>query len=275
MAMREEDFQAFADFEKSSWVRLTEHYDSTAGRITRQAANSALDAVKVHPGTSLLDVATGPGYVAAEAAKRGATSVGIDFSSDMVDVARKQFPGIRIEVGDAQELEFANDSFDSVICAFGLLHLPRPGLALAEAYRVLRPGGRYAFTVWCSAEKTNLFGLIGEVIQRYSEPSQAPSMLPSMFMLTDSWVSSALMDAAGFKEVNIVEVPCCFDPTTPEEIIDFLRKGTMRPAEAFNRLTPARQQEAEKALKEDAARVMANSDGKIACPAMLITGTKV
>ena len=207
MAMRKEDFQAFAEFERTSWGRLTEHYDSLIGRVSRQAASAALDAVNICSGTTLLDVATGPGYVAAEAARRGANAVGIDFSNDMVDVARRQFPGIRFDVGDAQDLEFADGSFDSVVCSFGVLHLPRPGLALTEVHRVLRRGGRYAFTVWCSPEKTSLFGLIGDIIQQYSEPSQTSSNLPGMFMLSDPWVSSALMDAAGFKDVSIVEVP--------------------------------------------------------------------
>lgn len=274
MVIREEDFETFAEFEKTSWLRLTEHYDSLIGRISRQAASAALDAVNISSGTLLLDVATGPGYVAAEAAARGANPVGIDFSSDMIDVARRQFPGIRFDVGDAQCLGFADGSFDSVVCSFGLLHLPRPGLALTEAHRVLRRGGRYAFTVWASPEKASLFGLIGEIIQQYSEPSQATSNLPGMFMLSDPWVSSALMDAAGFKEVSIVEVPSYFEPTSPEEVVVFLHKSTVRPAEAFNRLPQARQSEAENALKDGAARVMAESDGKIACPALLITGTK-
>lgn len=150
MALLEEDFQAFAEFEKTSWARLTEHYDSLAGRITRQAATAGLEAIGVGSGMALLDVACGPGYVAAEAQARGANALGIDFSSDMVDVARRQFPAVRFDVGNAQELEFADNSFDCAICLFGLLHFPRPGLALTEAYRVLRGGGRYAFTVWCS-----------------------------------------------------------------------------------------------------------------------------
>lgn len=274
MAMRKEDFQAFAEFERTSWGRLTEHYDSLIGRVSRQAASAALDAVNICSGTTLLDVATGPGYVAAEAARRGANAVGIDFSNDMVDVARRQFPGIRFDVGDAQDLEFADGSFDSVVCSFGVLHLPRPGLALTEVHRVLRRGGRYAFTVWCSPKKTSLFGFIGDIIQQYSEPSQASSNLPGMFMLSDPWVSSALMDAAGFKDVSIVEVPCYFNPTSPGEVVEFLHKSTVRPAEAFNRLPAARQSEAENALKENASQMMAESDGKIACPALLITGTK-
>jgi ubiquinone/menaquinone biosynthesis C-methylase UbiE len=274
MTIREEDIQSFADFEKTSWIRLTEHYDSIAGRITRQAANAALDAVDVHPGASLLDVATGPGYVAAEVARRGATAVGIDFSPDMVEVARRQFPGIRIEVGDAQALEFPEGSFDGVICAFGLLHLPRPGLALTEAHRVLRRGGRYAFTVWRNAEEANLFGLIGGVVQKYFEPSRASAKVPSMFMLGDPWVSSALMDAAGFRDVKIVEIPCHFEPSSPAEMVDFLRKYTVRSADVFNQLAPARQKQVEVALTEEAARIMATNEGKIPCPALLVSGAK-
>ena len=272
MVVRDEDFQAFSEFEKNTWARLTEHYVSLSGRITQQASTVALDAIGVGSGMMLLDVACGPGYVAAEATKRGAKSIGIDFSADMVDVAREQFPDIRFEVGDAQQLAFTDKSFDSIICSFGLLHLPRPGLALREASRVLRSGGRYAFTVWSIPQQTDFFGIIGQVIQTYSEPTQTTSNLPGMFMLSDPWVSSALMDSAGFQDVTIAQIPIYFEPTSTADVIEFLYKSTMRPAEAFKQMAPGRRSEAENALRDGAKKAMASGGGRIACPALLVTG---
>ena len=157
MLVGENEIHAFTDFETSSWLKLTECYDAFAGRITYQAAGAALKAVSAGPGVSLLDVATGPGYVAATAARVGADPIGIDFSAEMVEVAKRIAPGIKFEVGNAESLQFADATFDGVVCAFGMLHFPRPGRAMAEAYRVLRQGGRYAFSVWMPPTKDNLF----------------------------------------------------------------------------------------------------------------------
>ena len=147
-------------------------------------------------------------------------------------------------------------------------------MALREANRVLRTGGRYAFTVWSVPAQTDLFGIIGQVIQTYSEPSQTTSNLPGMFMLSDPWVSSALMDAAGFKDVTIDQFQIYFEPSSTDDVIEFLYKSTMRPAEAFNQMTPERRLEAEQALRDGAEKAMANGSGRIACPALLVTGAR-
>ena len=156
MTISERDYRAFVDFEKDAWVKLFPHYDSLAGEMTRQAVDPVLHAVDLRPGSKLLDVASGIGYVGAEAQRRGADALGVDFSSDMIDIARQQCPEFRIELGDAENLRYSDASFDSVVCAFGMLHFPRPGKALAEAHRVLRPGGRHAFTVWCGPASISL-----------------------------------------------------------------------------------------------------------------------
>src|SRR5207248_2595421 len=115
-----------------------------------------LDAARVAKGARVLDVACGPGYAAAAAAARGAIATGVDFSSEMVEEARGRFSGIEFLEGDAEQLAFSNSTFDAVVLNFGMLHLARPEQALAEAYRLLRPGGRVAFTVWEDRKSTRL-----------------------------------------------------------------------------------------------------------------------
>src|SRR5262249_56363460 len=108
----------------------------------------------------VLDVATGPGYVAAAAVRRGASVVAVDFSEAMLAEARRHHPAIDFRSGDAEALPFPDASFDAVVMSFGLLHLARPDQALAEAHRVLRPRGRLAFTVWDRPEQAAPFGLV-------------------------------------------------------------------------------------------------------------------
>ena len=83
---------AFHDFEQTGWERAAEFYGDAFGALTVQAAEALLDAVGTGPGTRLLDVATGPGFVAAAAAARGAEVTGLDFAGAMVREARRRQP---------------------------------------------------------------------------------------------------------------------------------------------------------------------------------------
>src|SRR2546428_11968017 len=97
---------------------------------------------------SILDVGCGPGYVSAAAAERGAMPIGLDFSEEMIAIAKKKFPTIEFRQGDAQNLPFPDASVDRVVASFALLHLANPERAMTEAARVLKPGGRFGFTTW-------------------------------------------------------------------------------------------------------------------------------
>src|SRR5262249_53735440 len=149
------------------WQVAAEHYSRTFGTLTVQATEPILDAVRTAPGTRLLDVASGPGYVAAAAARRGATVIGVDFSAAMVAEARERYPQLTFEDGDAEALSFPAGRFDAVVMSFGLLHLARPDAAIREAHRVLAPGGRYAFTVWASPDKAVGFGTVLRAMQAH------------------------------------------------------------------------------------------------------------
>src|SRR5438045_7244840 len=138
----------FSSFEHESWQQVAGKYDSTWSSLTRQFIPHLLDAVQIAPGMRILDVACGPGYVSAAARQRGAIPTGIDFSSEMVAIATRLSPGVEFGEGDAQNLPFADATFDRVLMNFGLLHLSQPQQACAEACRVLRAGGKFGFTIW-------------------------------------------------------------------------------------------------------------------------------
>src|SRR5713226_1215825 len=144
--------EAFTKFEHQGWERVADKYDSVWSSSTRQFIPPLLDAAQVSAGMSILDVGCGPGYVSAAAAERGAKPIGLDFSAEMIAIAKKMFPRIEFRRGDAQNLPFANASFDRVVANFALLHLAEPERACAEAARVLKPGGKFGFTTWARKE---------------------------------------------------------------------------------------------------------------------------
>jgi ubiquinone/menaquinone biosynthesis C-methylase UbiE len=122
----------------------TRFYSFLAGVVLRRMYRRiALDNAG-SPGTAL-DVGTGPGILVAELARRtGLAVTGVDTSTDMVKRAAhnvRHHPRASVQVGDAANLPFADDSFDLVVSSLSLHHWDDPAAAAAELARVLRPGG--------------------------------------------------------------------------------------------------------------------------------------
>jgi SAM-dependent methyltransferase len=138
---------AFAEFERAGWERAAPYYEEY-WTDTILFVKPLLDAARVRAGSRLLDVSCGPGFVSEAAAERGAHPVGLDIAPAMIERARMRRPDLTFVEGDALRLPYRNASFDAVTMNFGILHVSQPERALAEAQRVLVPGGRLAFTTW-------------------------------------------------------------------------------------------------------------------------------
>ena len=118
---------------------------NTARRDHRKTA--ALVAAQVVGGSTLLEVAPGPGYLAIELAKLGHYRVvGLDISQSFVDIAtaNAKEAGVAVEFrhGDAAHMPFPADSFDIIVCQAAIKNFSEPVQALAEMHRVLKPGGK-------------------------------------------------------------------------------------------------------------------------------------
>ena len=99
-------------------------------------------AVAPFSGERILDIAAGTGSSSAALAKSGARVVAVDLSPGMIEEGRKRHKKIEFIEADALSLPFGDDEFDAVTISFGLRNIIDPKAALAEMYRVLKPGGR-------------------------------------------------------------------------------------------------------------------------------------
>ncbi len=114
-------------------------------------------AVAAGPGDDVLDVACGPGLVAARIARDARSVVGVDLTDEMVERASRHADALRLantrfEVGQAEALEFADASFDRVVSRLAVHHFAEPELALYEMRRVLRRNGALVVVDVCTSE---------------------------------------------------------------------------------------------------------------------------
>lgn len=107
---------------------------------------------EVTPGQRLLDVACGTGVVAITAARHGAKVSGLDLTPVLLERARQNASVASVDIdfieGDAEALPYPDSSFDVVLSQFGHIFAPRPAVVAREMLRVLKQGGRIAFSTW-------------------------------------------------------------------------------------------------------------------------------
>jgi ubiquinone/menaquinone biosynthesis C-methylase UbiE len=111
--------KSFKDYEQEGWSKKASQYERVTLPLTSRAFEPILASFGDLTGKRLLDVCTGPGHLAGEAAARGALVDAIDFSEAMVREARARFSGIGFMEGDAEALPYDDVSFDAVACCFG------------------------------------------------------------------------------------------------------------------------------------------------------------
>jgi len=257
----------FHDFERRGWAdpAVVRAYEAGFGSLTVDAIDALLDAAAVRPGKRLLDVATGPGYVAATAAARGATVTAIDFAGGMIDEARRRYPGIDFRIGDALALGFDDGSFDAVTVNFGLLHFADPDLALTEALRVLKPGARLAATVWAAPERAAAFGFALDAVAAHGNPAVALPPGPPFFRLSDHAEFRRTLENAGFSHIDVGEHALTWRLPSADALIAAYEEGTARTGPLLRMQAPAQLEVIHEAIRA-ACEPYRTSTGAVVLP---------
>jgi SAM-dependent methyltransferase len=271
-----QDYQPFKSLEHAGWSDpgVSKTYESYFTSLTSQSIGPLLDAVGAGPGVRLLDVATGPGHLAFAAARRCAEVMGSDISPSMVEIARALYPDIEFRAGDAEDLPFEGSSFDAVVMNYGLLHLSRPELAIQEAFRVLRSGGRFAFTVWAPPDRARGFGLILDAVASVGNPNVALPPGPPFFRFADASESTRVLEATGFTEVRVMDVPQRWQLPDANALLEVFEEGTVRTRALLKGQTSAQIAAIRAAVAQSAQQFAAGDHLDIPMPAVLSSGRK-
>lgn len=274
MPSQQPDPGPFRAFEHAGWEGVGPRYHDAFGGLTVQAIEPLLDAVGAGEGVRLLDTATGPGYVAGAAARRGACAVGVDFSVAMVAEARQRHPTVEFREGDAEALPFPDGGFDAAVMNFGLLHLGRPERAIQEAHRVLRAGGRFAFTVWARPEEAVGFGIVLRAIRTHGDPDAPLPPGPPFFRFSDPDECRRALIGAGFARPDILRISQVWRLPSPDALFEAMFRGTVRTAGLLRAQSSEALNAIRSSVRDAVSAYQQKDDVELPMPAVLASAVK-
>ncbi len=202
-------------------------------------AEAFVTRLAIPSGVHVLDVACGTGNLAIPLARQGAVVTGVDIATNLLVQARERAAvedlTCTFDEGDAEQLPYADASFDVVVTMFGAMFAPRPELVAAELARVLKPGGLLAMANWNPA---SFSGQMFKVGGRHVPPP--PGIAPPVLWGDEATVRERL--AHDFAHIQTELIPIDFDlPTSPAGAVAFFRKYFGPTQVAFSRLDAAGQ----------------------------------
>jgi ubiquinone/menaquinone biosynthesis C-methylase UbiE len=134
----------------------SDSYDKSPLGFWNYFGGQTIERLSLPPGSTVLDVCCGAGASALSAAKLVGPQgkvIGVDLANGLLELARakaaqQHLDNIRFELGDMLSLRFPSESFDAVVCVFGIFFVPDMAMAVRELWRLVRPGGQLAVTTW-------------------------------------------------------------------------------------------------------------------------------
>jgi ubiquinone/menaquinone biosynthesis C-methylase UbiE len=249
------DLAAIKSKQQKTWA--SGDYAVVAGRIVLVSELLA-DAADLRAGSRVLDIACGNGNAGLAAARHGTQVVGVDYVPALLEGgrARAVAEGLDVEfrLGDVENLEFADGSFDAALSVFGAMFAPNHQQTAAEMLRVVRPGGTIGLASWTPD------GFIGQMFKVITGHVPAPAGVASPLL----WGTQQHLDelfGTSVTDVRTVQRSYTWQFTSPDDFVQYFRRWYGPTLKAFEALDESGKEALAADLADLARRSDRNADG--------------
>jgi ubiquinone/menaquinone biosynthesis C-methylase UbiE len=222
----------YREYTRTTWNQSAQAY--VAWMRNLEPFRSALvSRLNPRAGEKVLDLGTGPGEpaltIAHEVGPQGHVT-GVDLSENMVSIAAqvasaRGFQNVKFETMDCSALSFPSESFDAVVSSFGFQIFTEPEKAAREAYRVTRPLGRIAVSVWSTADRVPFLDAIIAPMLENAEPDES-GYIPTPFETGGPGEMVAFLESAGFRDAREENVQQIIPVASPDAYLESILTGT-------------------------------------------------
>lgn len=275
MSFQTFDTEKFKASQVSQWDSIASGWKKwwkTFEKGGQHVSDRLVDLAKVQEGHKVLDIATGigePAITAAKKAGRAGSVIATDQAPQMVAIARERaseagLQNMDFKVMDAENINFPEKSFDSILCRWGLMFLPDIEAALKRVLCALKPEGRFATAVWDVPQRVPLISMGFGIAREMFNLPPPPAGAPTIFGLAENALERA-MEKAGFSDIHSEKVSVTFEFPSTDTFIEYY-KDTAAPIVALLKdKTASQQDEFWKSLSE-AAKQFAINNGILSIP---------
>ena len=213
---------------------------SEVAKGIESSAEGFVDRLDIKPGMKVLDVACGSGNLTVLAAAKGADVTGLDLAANLIESARRRTEelglNIKFDVGDAEAMPYADDTFDVVMTMFGAMFAPRPEVTAGELVRVCKPGGRIAMANWTPG------GFAGQMFKLSTKYITPPDMPPPVLWGVPDEVKNRFGDRVSDLQMTPQMADMAFE-FPPEGVVELFKTYFGPTVMTFKALDPSRHQE--------------------------------
>ena len=243
-------------------------------RDTIEVSRWMLEAARLQPGHTVLELAAGPadtGLMAAELVAPGGRAIITDGAEAMVEIAHARAreagaENVEIRLMEAEWIDLSAASVDAVLCRWGYMLLADPEAALRETRRVLRPGGRVALAAWDGPEHNPWIVRIGQVMIERGLMEPDPPGTPGPLAVAPPGRIEGRLDAAGFDDIEVDAIDLAFHAPSLDAWWEHAVQTSGRISRIVAGLSPAEHYAVREAVDAAQAPYVA-ADGTLAIPA--------
>lgn len=281
--MDAEQAEAYKERQRAEWDSSAEGLKTwrlTMEAYTRPVVDQLVGLADLQPGDRVLDVATGLGGMALDAAEAVGPEGEVhatDLSPAMIAIAKEraaetEVDNVTFEVADAETMELAEASFDAAICSFSIGFFPDRAAALGRIRAALRPGGRFATSVPGPVEEVPFMAMPMGVVMELLEVPPPPPEAPGAFSVAGEAALHQELEQGGFEDVRTETVSHAFRVDLPAEYVRLLQDVAAPLTTLLADEPDEKVEEVWRSIEEEAAEFVDEGSGKVTLPGTAAVG---